>query len=116
MSILDLAPSLASAALAAGAATVVIHALYRLGEGLERRGVFPTRDFVMVPGLFAFLIVCAPAIDWLRVHAPTAFAPTAAALLLGMRFGQALPRPPHAGRRDMSHHTVRPSFPAGLEP
>ena len=97
MSLLDLAPALGCSALAAGAGTGAIHGLYRLAEALQRRGVFPSRDFVMVPGLFAFLIVCAPAIDWLRVHAPEAFAPTAVALLLGMRFGQVLPRPPPNG-------------------
>lgn len=82
-------------ALAVGAGAV--HGLYRLAEFLKRLRVFPNRDFVMVPGLLGFLLALAPILDGLKAHAPRLFGPVAISVLLGMRGGQILPRPPRAG-------------------
>ena len=84
----------AACALAAVVGAGAVHGLYRLAEHLERRGVFPNRDFVMVPGLFGLLVALAPIVDGLRARAPDLFGPAAVSLLLGMRLGQLLPRPP----------------------
>ena len=85
----------------AGAAMLgatVVHVLYRVAEALERRGRLPSRDYVMVPGLGVVVAVLAWAADWLGEHRADLLGGVGFAVLLGMRIGQMMPRPPRRRR------------------